>query len=200
MAEPSDSSPQIPPEARSISPALLPARERVIARLTDSFARDVLSVEEFERRLSRAYEAGTVEALDALAVDLPAVAPPDAPAPPAGPPLRIASVLSNVIRSGPQELPRRLEMRSWLGNLELNLSGARLPPGMTEIALDVFLGNIEIRLPHDVRVDDETNAMLASFECRQRDRAMGSGEPSDPRPVVRFTGRIVLGNVTVTVG
>jgi hypothetical protein len=197
MSESPDSPPPAPSDVRAVPSALLPARERLIARLTDGFARDALSVEEFERRLSLAYEAESVEALDALSVDLPAEAPA-APALPAAAPLRIASVLSNVVRSGPQELPRRLEMRSWLGNLELNLTVARFPPGVTEIALDVFLGNIEIRLPHDVRVDDDTNAMLASFECRQRDREIGAGELPDPRPVVRFTGRIVLGNVTVS--
>lgn len=47
------------------------ARERLIARLTESFARDELSVEEFARRLTVAYDASTVEDLASLVAGLP---------------------------------------------------------------------------------------------------------------------------------
>jgi hypothetical protein len=169
--------------------ALDDTRERVVARLTESFARDALSLELFEHRLAAAYDAGTVAALDALVADLPAAAVE-------APPLRIGAVLSNLARGAIRSLPRDIEIRAWLGNVELDFSGAELAPGITVIALRNVMGNIEIRLPSHVRVENRASLFLGNFECREQGGA-GSADPRDT--VVRFTGRVTLGSVTVTV-
>jgi hypothetical protein len=172
-------------------------RERVIARLSEAFAQDQLEVEEFERRVSLAYEARATAALVRLTRDLPAAAAP--PALRDEPPAQIASVLSSVVRRGPSVVPRRLELRSWAGNLELDLREAAFSSGVTEIAVDVVLGNVELRLPHGVEVENTTRAILASFEARHPGRPQGAPPLVSPRAVLRFTGRVVLGNVTVRV-
>src|SRR3712207_3225 len=56
-----------PPTERA---ALEAARERAIRLLTDRFADDTLTVDEFEARLDRMYQAGTPGDLDALTSDL----------------------------------------------------------------------------------------------------------------------------------
>ena len=48
------------------------ARDRVIARLSDHFAHDVLAVDEFERRVTVAHTAESVDEIEALVADLPA--------------------------------------------------------------------------------------------------------------------------------
>ncbi|HWE30293.1 MAG TPA: DUF1707 domain-containing protein, partial [Polyangia bacterium] len=56
-------------------------RERVIARLSDAFARDVLSLEDFEERLGLAHRATTTAELVPLEGDLGDVVPAATPVP-----------------------------------------------------------------------------------------------------------------------
>src|SRR5262245_37806886 len=55
--------------ARSLV-AVRDRREALIQQLTDSFATDIIGMEDFEARLGRAHAARTVAELDALAADL----------------------------------------------------------------------------------------------------------------------------------
>ena len=50
--------------------ALRDERERIIVRLTESFAEDELGLEQFEQRVERAYRCSTVAELDELVADL----------------------------------------------------------------------------------------------------------------------------------
>ena len=55
-----------------MSAALTPEeREAAVSRLSAAFADDVLEVEEFERRVTKVYDATTTHALVALTHDLP---------------------------------------------------------------------------------------------------------------------------------
>lgn len=56
-------------------PALDAARERVVRLLTDRYADDTLTVEEFEARLDRMHALSDPAALDAMARELASVAP-----------------------------------------------------------------------------------------------------------------------------
>lgn len=183
----SDLTPAPRPESLP-APPLAAARERMIARLSGSFARDELTLEEYEHRLTLVYDAPSVDALAAIGADLPDAS--TAVVPQAAAPGRIVALLSSVVRGGQGEVPRQLSIRSWLGNVEMDLSGSTFVDGVTEIRLDVVLGNVEIDLPPDVRVADESSTILASFENRR-----GSG--AEGGPMVRFTGNVVLGNVEV---
>src|SRR5215216_1698772 len=54
---------------KPVTPAqLAQARERAIEALTDLFAEDRISMDEFEGRLDRLYKASTLQELDELAV------------------------------------------------------------------------------------------------------------------------------------
>jgi hypothetical protein len=66
-------------------PTLEAARERVVRLLTDRYADDTLTVEEFEARLDRMHALAEPAALDAMARDLERAAPADQTAPPAAP-------------------------------------------------------------------------------------------------------------------
>lgn len=175
------------------------AREAAIARLSDAFAQDALTLDELERRLSAVYAAGDRAALHALLADLPspAVVRADAtrgtrrsPTDPDEPHERVSAVLSNVERTV-FEVPARLEVRATFANVELDLRGARFGPGVTEISVRAVLGNIEIRLPDGVAVDNRGGGVLGSFECRTPSRVAAHA------PMVRIVGRAVLGAVTI---
>ncbi len=171
-------------------------RDVVVQRLSEQFAADRLSLDELERRLDLVYQARSPAELAALTADLPA------PVAIASPAVRgshgvitrsIRTVLGNAVRSGAMELPPRLEVRAILGNIELDLREASFGP-FTEISIRSVLGNVEITLPVGVRVENDGNGFLGSFECHV---APGAMPMVGTAPVVRLTGRAVLGNVEV---
>lgn len=194
MADNADRPPP-PSSATGLTQLLEADRERAIARLSESFSRDELSVDEYERRVSLVYGAATRPELEKLSADLPAAPTPDPELVAA--PLRVSAVLSNVVRPGPSALPKQLHMRSWGGNIEIDLSRSSLQPGVTELEVDVVLGNLEIVLPEHAHVDPQMSAVLASFDNPRRSNASSALPAAVPPAVIRFTGRIVLGNVSV---
>ena len=182
-----------PTMAPPVSPA---ARERVIALLTERYAQDHLSLDEFERRAAAAYAARTPADLGALTADLG-----DGPVPATRaslPAMNIGVVLGNIVR-GMHAVPRRLDIRTVLGNVELDLTHASFAPGVTEISLHAFMGNIEIQLPPQVGVEDYVSAVLGSFEYRRHPRASSWIEGSRVASVVRFTGRVTMSSAEVVI-
>src|SRR5689334_10008662 len=57
------------------------ARERVVELLTGYFANDVISMDEFEARVDRAYRASSAAELSAITADLPQATEPSATMP-----------------------------------------------------------------------------------------------------------------------
>jgi hypothetical protein len=132
---------RVPTMVPTVSPA---ARERVIALLTERYAQDHLTLDEFERRAAAAYAARSLDELAALTADLPAGEVPAARTSlPAG---NVGVVLGSIVRDM-HAVPRALDVRTVLGNVELDLTRASFAPGVTEISLHAFMGNIEIQLP-----------------------------------------------------
>ena len=94
-------------------------RELAIARLSQHFAQDHLSVEELESRFERAYRATSVSELDALVADLPAL-------PDRGQPM-------TAVRAEPVQIPR-------------HQSKAGSPSGpLVRVGGFVFMGGAEVR-------------------------------------------------------
>jgi hypothetical protein len=191
------SRPPVDPPSPAIQPVVSPAaREQVIAVLTDRFANDHLTLEEFERRTAAAYAATTPAALAALTADLGVTAVPGSRA--SLPKMNIGVVLGSIVRQM-DRVPRHLEVRTVLGNVELDLTPAAFPPGVTEIALHAFMGNIEIQLPKNVGVEDHVSAVLGSFEYRRHPRASSWVESSGITSVVRFTGKVTMSSAEVVI-
>ncbi len=184
-------------------------REAAVKTLSAAFASDAIPVDEFERRVADVYKAASLSALRKITEDLPApegtteiredsVAP--VPIVSATGVVRrdhqnVESFLSSVERNVQGPMPEQLNLRSVVGSLELDLRGADFPPGVTEIRVEAILGNIEIELPDYVSVEHEGRAILGAFSVRGRSR----GRRREERPVVRITGRSILGNVEVEV-
>jgi hypothetical protein len=187
----------VDPSASTMAPPVSPAaREKVIALLTERYAHDDLTLDEFERRAAAAYAARTPGDLAALTADLG-----DGPVPVSRaslPTLNIGVVLGNIVRDM-HAVPRRLEVHTVLGNIELDLTHASFAPGVTEISLRAFMGNIEIQLPPHVGVEDHVSAVLGSFEYRRHPRASSWSEASRVVCVVRFTGRVTMSSAEVVI-
>ena len=187
--------PADPGASEALGPPVSPAsRDRVIALLTERYAQDQITLDEFERRATAAYAATSTAALMALTADLgDGVVPAVRASLPAG---NVGVVMGSIVRDM-HAVPRRLDVRTVLGNVELDLTRASFAPGVTEIALHAFMGNIEIQLPAHVGVEDHVSAVLGSFEYRRHPRAASWIESSNVASVVRFTGRVTMSSAEV---
>ena len=103
--------------------------------------------------------------------------------------------LSSSNRNGDWILPRLFRVVACLGNIELDLTSAKLGPGESHIEIRCVFGNVEITVPPEIRVDAEGHAFMGTFE---HTRSALSTRWSDA-PLLRITGSVLMGAVTIKV-
>lgn len=189
--------------------ALDAARNAAILALAEHFAADNIGDSELERRLDRAYAATTLEALQSLTADLPALRPDRAPGAPeasraAAPVARagtvperetVAAVLGGTKRVGSWSVPTELSVVAVMGGAELDFREARFGPGVSEVNVFAMMGGVEIIVPPTVRVEMNGIAFLGGFEVKGRSWA----EQDPDAPVLRIGGFAMMGGVEVRV-
>lgn len=195
---------------------LAAARESAIALLTDRFADDTLTVDEFEARLDRLYAAGTAAELDGVMRDLvhvpagelaasrgpagaqnavPSAYSPNSPngtAPGSG---RVVAILSETRRIGAWRVPGRLDLQAVLGDVMIDLRDATLPPGGCEIDVMAVLAQVRVLVPPGVVVEDGVTSVMSTV---RNDAEDGSRLPTGATRV-RLTGTAVLSEIGVRV-
>jgi hypothetical protein len=182
--------------------ALRDRRHQVIDRLSECYARDILEVDELERRLDLAHAARTVAELDALVADLAPVqttalapaAPIAVDDPHRAETKRLRVIMSHVGRASRWTVPRTLDLRVFWGNAELDFREASLAPGITTINVGVLMGNVEIILPPHLAVDVDVSSFMGNVE--ERHRVPPDRDPS--RPLLRISGTVRLGNLELS--
>jgi len=167
-------------------------REVVIELLAGHYAEDRLELDEYERRVELAEEAGSEEELRKLILDLEpppeelAEAPvspgdalvrnPDAavekvatstalvPASAVPESSTLLAIFGGPRRKGDWAVPRKLKVVSVFGGAEVDLREARLSHGVTEINCKCLFGGVNIIVPPELRVDVEGNGIMGSFD------------------------------------
>jgi hypothetical protein len=176
-------------------------RERAIARLTQSFTRDELGLEEFEERLNRAYASVSTSDLEQLVADLPHGAIVEQAVPSAAmvsPPAvaathRTLAVLGSVERNGQWSISKSERVVTVLGSVLLDLRGVAFPAGVTTLEVSAVLGSIEIIVPPGLAIDSDGIGILGVFSGVQRVPPDEDSQMS----ILRIQGRAVLGVVEV---
>jgi hypothetical protein len=191
--------------------ALRDRREQVISRLSDGYARDLIDVDELERRLDLAHGAHSVAELDPLVADLHPPGPDDpAPSAPstalvvAGPTAiddparaetkRLRVIMSAVERRGRWTVPRSLDLRVLWGNAELDFRDASLGPGITTIHVRMFMSNLEVVLPPHLAIEVDVSSFASAVT--ERHRVPPDDDPG--RPQIRIVGTVWFGNLEIT--
>lgn len=103
--------------------------------------------------------------------------------------------LSSSNRNGDWILPRLFRVVACMGNIELDLTSAKLGPGESHIEIRCVFGNVEITVPPEIRVDAEGHAFLGTFE---HTRSAPSVQWPDA-PLLRISGSVFMGAVTINV-
>jgi hypothetical protein len=182
-------------------------REKTIALLSEHFAQDNLSLDELEKRIEAAYRAPTLSSLRDLTRDLtgdaaaqpglvPAVSPKDALL--SDFPLdheRITSIMSETKRTGVWNPAKKMDVFCMMSETVLDLTHAKLQPGVTEIRLRALMASVKVIVPPGVRVVLQAGAFMASVSDETVDPpAVGSGAP-----VVRITGGVMMTELVAVV-
>ena len=103
--------------------------------------------------------------------------------------------VSNVERHGDWILPRHYRALSVMGNLELDLTRARLGAGMSEIEIVCIMGAVTILVPPDIRLDCDAIPVIGNLEVR---RNVDSTTSADA-PLVQIRGTAFMGSIEVKV-
>ena len=183
-------------------PAALPlddARERAIRLLTDGYAYDVISEEEFEWRLGQLSHADSPRAIDALVTDLTASASGPYGVTKASMTLvptegRILGIMSQTRRAGPWRVPQSLSVKAVMSEVKIDLRYAVIPPSCT-IDVTAVMANVLFVVPPGLVVDFDVLSIMASAHNGARAVA-GSGYVI---PHVRIRGKSIMSEVRVRV-
>jgi hypothetical protein len=193
------------------SGGLSTTRQQAIDALCEHFANDVLSVEEFERRVDRAHKAESLDEIRKLLADLPsgdlpvrredmastAIERAQASVPASRVKERglMVAALGGVERKGRWIPARQNYAVAVMGGVNLDFREALLPPGVTEVWVFTAMGGAEIIVPPGLAVESDGVAILGSFE--HREDAVLSPDPD--APVLRIRGLAIMGGVEVSI-
>jgi hypothetical protein len=175
-------------------------RERVIKTLTDAFANDILSVQELEDRLEKAYRAATPDEALSLIADLTAAPAPQASLSRNDPDLiamrreRFLSIFSSQARRGVWAVPRQMDAVALFSDTTIDLTHATLPPDIVDLHVNVVFANMVIVVPPGLRVVNRVGAFAASVESES---ALDLAPMKPGSPVVRITGNAVFANLEI---
>ncbi len=103
--------------------------------------------------------------------------------------------LSSQGRRGDWMLPRLFRVVSVFGNVEIDLTRARVGPGTSRIEVRAMMGNVEIIVPPELRVECDGSGILANFEVDTKAQSL---VPWDA-PLISIGGTAFMANVEVKV-
>lgn len=191
-------------------PPLNHTRQVTIDALCEHFANDVLTVEEFERRVDTAHQAATTEELRALLQDLPG--PGNLPARPGEPTTPAhardylvtshdqvkergfgVAIMGGYRRAGRWKPARNNYSIAIMGGAEIDFREAVMGPGVTELHIFTLWGGVEVIVPPGMNVESHGMGIMGGFE-HAPDR------PPDPNaPTLVVSGVALMGGVEITV-
>ena len=193
----------VAPEPGSV-PALAveEAREHAIRVLSDGYAYDALTEDEFEWRLGQLSLANSPAEVQALIADLAAAGAATNAASRTGGTYygvagvakeRIRGIMSEVRRVGAWQLPQHLEVRALMSNVRLDLRQAVIPPGCV-IEVSAVMAAVHIIVPPGLPVEFDVSAIMASArnDSTRVPAVLGA-------PVVRVRGSAFMAEVRVRV-
>lgn len=188
-------------------------RAAVVDALCEHFARDAITLEDFERRVDRAHGARSRAELEEVLADLPGgaeavsgpgddVEDPDGPErPPARVPAErlekrstVISVMGGNARKGRWIPSRQINCVAFWGGVELDFREALMGPGTTEVNVFAVMGGVEILVPPGLYVESAGLAVMGGFENRE-DHPM---DPEPDAPILKVRGFALMGAVKVS--
>lgn len=201
------------PEPSPQITSLSRAREVKINELSTHFANDDLTLEELERRIERVYKAASLAELEDITADLRkamtlpvdmAVAPSSSRSTSvsstyqsvAG---RILAFMSSTRRVGRWLVPQKLDVLAIMSDTKLDFTHAAMPGSVIDVHLRAVMASCKLVVPPNVRVINETHAVMANVRSRANEVLPGDAPATPEAPVIRLTGYALMADVNVVV-
>lgn len=182
-------------------------RASAVDTLTQHFARDHIAVDELEARLDAVYAASSVEQIQSVTADLPALSSGTAVEKSRRPSTRLISaaevpartmqvaILSGSERKGGWVPGRRHYAYVLMGGAGLDFREARLGPGVTEVTVMAAMGGVDIIVPPDIAVHTSGFAFMGGIDTV--DQAPPEDDPT--APVLKINAYALMGGVEISV-
>lgn len=103
---------------------------------------------------------------------------------------------SSIKRAGDWIVPRNFRAFTCMGNIELDLTHARMGSGTTEMELNCFMAAIDVHVPPDVRVLCDGDCIVGAFEVQ---RVGNIPQLPDDAPTLRISGTAYFGAVNIKI-
>ena len=168
------------------------ARDKTVAALQDAYTRDLIGLDTLEERLGQAEAASSRAELAPLTAGLPGIRIDlddqrlDVPV------QRIDSILSEQVMRGDWLQSRRVQAKSVLASIVLDLRDVELPAGRTEIDVFAALASIEIIAPPGTKILMDVSAIAAEVQGETIHR-----RPPEQEAYLEIVGKAVLASVEV---
>jgi hypothetical protein len=184
-----------------------------IDALCEHFANDVMTVEEFERRVYAAHAATSADVLEELLRDLPGgglpavVEPQTTPTPEPSSQFTVTSagqvkekgfivaIMGGSARRGRWSPARKNYSVSVMGGSELDFREATMGPGVTELRIFGVCGGVDVIVPPGLNVESHGIAIMGGFEHKGDEYH----NPDPHAPTLKITGVAIMGGVDVKV-
>ena len=184
-------------------PAVRPsgdARERTVAILSDAYARDLLTMREFELRMEAVYRADIMADLARLTADLPQTGnsvAQQASGMVGGARQSLSATFSSVADVHITVMPTLFELRARFGSIQLDLRHTMFQPGVTEIHIDATAGNIALILPAHLVIERHAEFTLSSYSVKNKGSKPAQLFLHPDAPIVRLTGQIFMSTIEI---
>ena len=200
------------PEPTPQLSSLSRARETKINELSTHFANDDLTLEDLERRIERVYKAASVAELEEITADLrkAMTVPVDQSIAPSlrstavsssGQTIgsRILAFMSSTRRVGRWLVPPKLDVVAIMSDTKLDFTHAAMPGAVIDVHVRAVMASCKLVVPPNVRVINETHALMANVRSRASEVLPGDAPASVESPVIRLTGYALMSDVNVVV-
>ncbi|MBO0837304.1 MAG: DUF1707 and DUF2154 domain-containing protein, partial [Actinobacteria bacterium] len=173
-------------------------RDAAAAVINNAMAEGRLTADEHSERLEAIYAAKTQADLAPLLADLPgqhSMAPVPATSAQlakSGRRGHIVAIFSGAARKGAWHPDPVIDVVTIFGGVELDFREAVLPGKEITLRVTTVMGGVEIAVPPEMRVIDNSVAILGGHETRG-----GAGPAGPEAPVLRIDGVVVLGGVEI---
>jgi hypothetical protein len=201
-----------------LSPVALEARRQLaLDRLTNAFASDLVTMEDYESRVARVQSANLPEEIEGQVSDLPQVIRKAEARPSRGgrradagdgyvavpyrnaidPRLRgeesVACIMGNRTLQGDFLSGDKIDSFTMMGNTQIDLRDTALPPGRLKIDAFCMMGNLKVVVPHGLPVKMNGFPFMGNVHVgRDVERKLSRDEP-----YVEVNGFAFMGNLSV---
>lgn len=107
----------------------------------------------------------------------------------------VVSFMSSVMREGNWPLARLFRSLCVMGSTTIDLTQVRIAPGESEVEVRAIMGEVNIIVPHHLRVECQGHGIMGTFEVK---RSVQS-RPLPEAPAVRITGVAFMAAVNIKV-